>query len=286
MSRNNYITPDIASILRSLAATTSNNPAASPPIHLAKPISPPRPQLDGSIDRVLDLDLDLELEEGEYDPNDALLPISGHEAQVPLLSQATVAPAPSNTISITDNSQSVPKPTAVDPRSITTYPAALRHITKIVARNEATMSRLRKLIASQHQHERQWWDGREALVKQQSEREEGRKKVEDVLRSMGGKVSSQISGPTPAEDAAELTRYDKKVYRACVDMVNATKAELQSMGIPSFGIRHEWVLRDDETDAEIQDEVHGNDGRRKLRAEEVLALQKKILALLEDLCEE
>ena len=181
MSNNSYITPDIASILRSLAATTSNSTPRTLPVQLAKPVSPARPQLDGTIDHAIDLDLDFELEEGEYDPNDALLPISGHETKPPLSSHAIITPALGDAISKTENFQSIPKPTIIDPRSITTYPAALRHITKIVARNEATMCRLKKLISSQHQHERQWWDGREALIKQQGEREEGRKKVEDVL---------------------------------------------------------------------------------------------------------
>ncbi|MCJ1438595.1 hypothetical protein MMC27_007985 [Xylographa pallens] len=286
MSSNNYITPDIASILRSLAATASNHAAPALPIELTKPISLPESQLDGTIDNAIGPDLDLEIEEGEYDPNDALLPCSGHDTKHSLSSNAVTTPTPSDTISKTDNFQYIPKPIPVDPRTIITYPAALRHITKVVARNEVTMSRLRKLIASQHQHERQWWDGRETLVKQQGEREEGRKKVEDVLKSMGGKVTSQISGPTPAEDAAELLRYDKKVHRACVDMVNATRAELQSMGVPSFGIRHELVLRDDDTDNAMIDEVSTTDRKRKLRSEEVLELQKKVLALLEDLCEE
>ena len=181
MSSNNYITPDIASILRSLAATASTHAAPALPIEVTKPISPPGPQLDRTIDNAINLDLDLEIEEGEYDPNDALLPISGHETKHSLSSNAVIPPTPSSTISRTDSFQCIPKPIAVDPRSIITYPAALRHITKVVARNEATMARLRKLIASQHQHERQWWDGRQALVKQQGERGEGRKKVEDVL---------------------------------------------------------------------------------------------------------
>ena len=181
MSSNHYITPDIASILRSLAATTANHPASHLPIQLTGSILASEPQLDGTIDHAISLDLDLELEEGEYDPNDALLPISGHETKPPLSSHTAIIPIQGDADPKVDRVQSILQPITVDPRSITTYPAALRHITKIVARNEASMSRLRKLISSQHQHERQWWGGREALIKQQGEREEGRKKVEDVL---------------------------------------------------------------------------------------------------------
>ena len=181
MSSNNYITPDIASILRSLAATASNSQTSSLSTHYTNPISAPRPQLDGSPDHHVDLDLDLGLEEGEYDPNDALIPISGQETQPSLSSPVIISQIPTNTTPTSRNVQRIPKSSPMDPRSITTYPAALRHITKIVARDETTMSRIRKLIASQHQHERQWWDGRQALIKQQGEREGGRKKVEDVL---------------------------------------------------------------------------------------------------------
>ena len=76
------------------------------------------------------------------------------------------------------------------------------------------------------------------------------------------------------------------MHRACVEMVNATRAELQSLGIPSFGIRHELLLQDDERDDEMNDEPNSNDKKRKLPLDEVLELQKKVLALLEDLCEE
>ena len=69
-------------------------------------------------------------------------------------------------------------------------------------------------------------------------------------------------------------------------MVNATRAELQSIGIPSFGIRHELIMRDDERDDEMNVEISTTDRKRKLRSGGVLELQKKVLALLEDLCEE
>lgn len=43
------------------------------------------------------------------------------------------------------------------------------------------MHRIRHVIQTQHQHERQWWDGRVSLIRQQARREEGRRKLNSVL---------------------------------------------------------------------------------------------------------
>ena len=148
-------TPDLASILRTLAACA--------------PLTAPRHAFGQSANHNPSLGRPPELEEGEYDPNDPLItikPTHNHNLDSHRL------PAP---ISQPQN------PPLVDGTTVTTYPAALRYITKTVARNEAIMARLRKLISVQHQHEQQWWQGRVALQMKQSGREESRKKVGDVL---------------------------------------------------------------------------------------------------------
>ena len=174
MSGNNYTTPDLASILRTLAASTQSSqqlPQCQPQtLHFSSALAPPQPQVDGPHDA----ELDLSLSEGEYDPNDALLPILASTSHPAPPSAPAPAPAPLA-------ARSTPSTPSIDPRTITTYPAALRHITRTIARNEVTMARIRKLIASQHQHERLWWHGRELLLKQQGEREEGRRRVDEVL---------------------------------------------------------------------------------------------------------
>lgn len=202
MSANDYTPPDLATILRSLAASIPTAQASQPPFH-RHPVTtnPPTQLYNYQFDGPNDLDTDSDLEEGEYDPSDALLPpavltpntsattrtspnplnasiasIAPIAPTAPVASIAPARPPPAPPVAPT----APPKPT-VDPRTITTYPAALRHITQTVAQNEASMARIRKLIASQHQHERQWWEGRVQLIKQQAEREEGRKTVEDVL---------------------------------------------------------------------------------------------------------
>jgi L-rhamnose mutarotase len=37
------------------------------------------------------------------------------------------------------------------------------------------------MIKVQHEHEQEWWDAREALVKKQGARAEGQKKLDEVL---------------------------------------------------------------------------------------------------------
>lgn len=83
-----------------------------------------------------------------------------------------------------------------------------------------------------------------------------------------------------------MLRYDKKVHKACVEMVNATMAELQAIGVPFFGLRREFVLQEGEDDQDMDSGVRKENGRKKLREEEVLALQKRVVELLEDLCQE
>lgn len=37
------------------------------------------------------------------------------------------------------------------------------------------------MIKVQHEHEEQWWKSREALIERQKAREEGQKKIDEVL---------------------------------------------------------------------------------------------------------
>ena len=69
-------------------------------------------------------------------------------------------------------------------------------------------------------------------------------------------------------------------------MVNATMAELQGIGIPFFGLKRELVLKEGEDDKKTNDGVKNESGRKKLRDDEVLVLQRRVIELLEDLCQE
>lgn len=87
-------------------------------------------------------------------------------------SQRTPRPQPSSSKQSTSS---------VDPSTITTWPAALRYVMRSVGQNEEIQLRIRGFIRSQHSHERQWWNGREALLQRQQAREDKKKELDEVL---------------------------------------------------------------------------------------------------------
>lgn len=79
------------------------------------------------------------------------------------------------------NSESRSGTPTTDASTITTWPAALRHVMRTVGQDEETQLRIRGLIRSQHSHERQWWKGREALVQRHQARGDKKKELDAVL---------------------------------------------------------------------------------------------------------
>ncbi|KAE8421331.1 hypothetical protein BDV36DRAFT_248183 [Aspergillus pseudocaelatus] len=65
--------------------------------------------------------------------------------------------------------------------TITTWPPALKSIMRTLSTNEDLQRKIRFLIQRQHDHERQWWTGREALVRKQKARVEKKKELDAVL---------------------------------------------------------------------------------------------------------
>ncbi|KMP04530.1 hypothetical protein CIHG_07738 [Coccidioides immitis H538.4] len=174
-----------------------------------------------------------------------------------------------------------------DPSSITAWPAALKFVMKAVAQNEAIQSKIRRLIRSQHDHEKKWWEAREALLAKQKTRAQKKEKLDEVLRSVGGAITTGPEMTTPAEDAAEVETYDRKVYSAMSSMSRALDAELRELGIPFFAIRHGLVhpqstIPDEKGHAKLPS---GN-SKDNLSMEELRSLQKRMFDLLEDLCKE
>ncbi|EER29662.1 hypothetical protein CPC735_073440 [Coccidioides posadasii C735 delta SOWgp] len=174
-----------------------------------------------------------------------------------------------------------------DPSSITAWPAALKFVMKTVAQNEAIQSKIRRLIRSQHGHEKKWWEAREALLAKQKTRAQKKEKLDEVLRSVGGAIMTGPEMTTPAEDAAEVETYDRKVYSAMSSMSRALDAELRELGIPFFAIRHGLVhpqstIPDEKGHAKLPS---GN-SKDNLSMEELRSLQKRMFDLLEDLCKE
>ncbi|MCJ1464808.1 hypothetical protein MMC07_003422 [Pseudocyphellaria aurata] len=249
------MSPDLASVLRTLAYYTSPQPPISHP-----PPNPPLPS--GTLE-----DGDEEDEE-EYDPSNFVpTTTTPPESVVP-----TLQPRPRHSDPVA--APPLP-PSSLSSSIITTWPPALRYVMNTLIPNQAATLRIRHLIKTQREHEQQWWAGREALVQKQEGREEGRRRLNDVLASVGGLVNPLNEDSSPETDRNELLLYDRKVHRACADMVAATTAELARLGVPFFNTRSDLLSKSDATRHTAQLDNH-----------QLRELQNKMLVLLEDLCSE
>ncbi|KAG0635150.1 hypothetical protein HOY80DRAFT_471174 [Tuber brumale] len=125
---------------------------------------------------------------------------------------------------------------AIDPSKIEEWNAALRYVMREVCKNEAIMAAIKKMINSQHEHEKAWFRAREEIVNKHKVRKESGKKVEDLLRKLGTLPLAQqaIVQPTPESEAEELALFDRKVYTRSEQMVAHMTREFGSMGIPFF----------------------------------------------------
>ncbi|RMZ92353.1 hypothetical protein DV736_g447, partial [Chaetothyriales sp. CBS 134916] len=90
--------------------------------------------------------------------------------------------------------------------------------------------------------------------------------VSALLRSLGGKdttatTNNNTSSSGETNNQAELDAYDAKVYRSLVAMQADFDRQLRSLGVPFFAISHDL----------------------KIDKGELRELQKRMLALLEDL---
>ena len=95
-------------------------------------------------------------------------------------------------------------------------------------------------------------------------------------------MDASVGNMTAEDEAAELLQYDKKVHRACSDMHKATMEELKGLGIPFFGVSKSCL-----TEApSVTDGKEDGNSIGKLDEKQLRALQKRMLALLEDLCQE
>lgn len=155
---SSYQTPDLASVLATLAAYGPPQSTAPQP---TIPSAPPVP----------------EVEEEEYDPADFQF-IDTHSS---VASQST----PVSSITTPKSIQFVPQPPPPSSVSsvsqIVTWAPALRYVMNNVFRKPEAMHSIQHMIKTQQQHERQWWEGRKALLQKQASRDDARKKLDDVL---------------------------------------------------------------------------------------------------------
>lgn len=166
-------------------------------------------------------------------------------------------------------------PTIPEASTITTWPAALKHVTRHMVPDEKIAARIKHLITEQHKHERQWWAGREAIVSRQQGRSGASQQVADLLKSLGGKAVD-LAPIDPKADQKELEAYDKKVYAGLLAMTADFDRQLRNLGVPFYSIKHDLVIL--ENGPEKADAVKGRLDRGELRE-----LQKQMLQTLEDL---
>ena len=98
-----------------------------------------------------------------------------------------------------------------------------------------------------------------------------------MLDSLGGHIDSSKKDELSEEQ--ELKMYDRKVHKACKEMVAATAKELKKLEVPFFCIIEGLVS--EKGDGKAQ-------GKRKdtITEQDLVELRGRMMALLEDLCGE
>ncbi|KAL4794171.1 hypothetical protein BDV19DRAFT_199514 [Aspergillus venezuelensis] len=141
-----------------------------------------------------------------HNNDDIYEPPEAHSQIIPQLQTQTQPQPQPQTPKVSNRTHPVPSqpPTQDQPKqssaNITTWPAALKQVMRTVATNEGIQRRIRHLIARQHEHERQWWKGRQALLEKQSARKEKKRELDEVLRKVGAPVDEKdvsVCRPTP-----------------------------------------------------------------------------------------
>lgn len=99
-----------------------------------------------------------------------------------------------------------------------------------------------------------------------------------IMLTTGRKAVGGLVVHSSEDPAEELKTFDMKVYRAQVQMVKEMSAKLKGFGVPFFGTRSELVRKRGGEPAD-------GDGK-KINEMELVELQRRMIALLEDLCNE
>lgn len=185
------------------------------------------------------------------------------------LPSTNLKPAEDRSRSITPSIQAVP-----DASTITTWAAAVKHVTKHIMNDEKATTRIKHLIKQQQQHEEQWWTQREAIVTKHKGREGSNNKVAGILKELGS-LAVPIAKVDEAADRSELETFDRKVYKSLVQMSADFDSQLRKLGIPFYAIKHDLILLGNES-GEVST-------RGRLDKGELRELQKRMLQYLEDL---
>lgn len=184
---------------------------------------------------------------------------------------ASLKPPVNRSQSTTPSPQPVP-----DASTITTWPAAIKHVTRHIITDDRATTRIKHLVRQQQQHEEQWWSQREAIVARHQGRANSNTKVADILKELGG-LALPIAKVDDAADKNELDAFDKKVYQLLVQMAVDFDSQLRKLGVPFYAIKHELILSETGSDKDL------TTTKGKLDKGELRDLQRRMLHHLEDL---
>lgn len=102
-------------------------------------------------------------------------------------------------------------------------------------------------------------------------------------KAVGGTVPVGGSNTSPEELAKELETFDMKVYKAQMQMTREMSNKLRSLGVPFFGTRSDLVRQAGKEAAATSTEST-KDGKMVIDEVELVKLQRRMLSILEDLC--
>jgi hypothetical protein len=92
------------------------------------------------------------------------------------------------------------------------------------------------------------------------------------------------SNTSPEELAKELEIFDTKVYKAQMQMVKEMNTRLRNLGVPFFGTRPDLVRPVGKEGSSATGANGSNDGKGMIDEVELVKLQRKMITILEDLC--
>lgn len=103
-------------------------------------------------------------------------------------------------------------------------------------------------------------------------------------KAVGGAVTGGFENNNPDAFAREIDTYDMKVYKAQLLMVKEMQAKLRSLGVPFFGTRSDLVrpMSKHASTATSASDLKTEKG--VIEEVELVRLQRRMLAILEDLC--
>jgi hypothetical protein len=102
-------------------------------------------------------------------------------------------------------------------------------------------------------------------------------------KAVGGGAATGTSNTSPEELVKELETFDMKVYKAQMQMVREMNSKLRSLGVPFFGTRSDLV-RPVGKEPSVTEGSGGPEEKGMIDEVDLVKLQRKMLAILEDLC--